>query len=500
MRTFSPGLLYLTLLFSASALFGVDVYINDRFVNRYDRSFITPLSYRLPVSEETGITLDEVLPPFYEIDEISARSGTTVAVVPGSDLSEQLSNFFLINTNDGIDFLFPGNRIRSIDRLEVRGELIEHRSDDKPDLEVWISWEGAPELKREISRYALLHDISIKATEVPRADSKLLAVIRAGGHVPDVVMVKSDNIPALVLAKALQNVDYLTLQDFEPKGKDAFRLERKLWAVPFYFDTQVLFYNTYMVPDIPPDEWTTDEMVSISKRLLERGITPMSWNAYSAYWLVPFQIGFGKQAIVDTADTITINDPPTTRAIEFLLSLRDRGLLEILERDAMISLFASGRIGMILSGSYSIPQFLAIQIPFNIIAYPYIPETGRFIAPMLDFKGFAITRKTDNPVLARRLIQFLTGPGVQQRFTGQLAKIPAKRDIWPIWAADNPFADALLKSLEIGIVVPPARSYPIYKNTMWKILRFIYSGQMAIPEALLEGQKIIDANIEALNK
>jgi ABC-type glycerol-3-phosphate transport system substrate-binding protein len=95
-------------------------------------------------------------------------------------------------------------------------------------------------------------------------------------------------------------------------------------------------------------------------------------------------------------------------------------------------------------------------------------------------------------VLARRFLQHLTGPGVQQRFTSKLSKLPARRDVWSVLEDSMEYFSQLERSYEQGVPVPAERSYGIYKNTMWKLLRFVFSGKMGVPEVLKTGQRLID--------
>ncbi len=60
--------------------------------------------------------------------------------------------------------------------------------------------------------------------------------------------------------------------------------------------------------------------------------------------------------------------------------------------------------------------------------------------------------------------------------------------------ATNRYYPQLYRSYEIGEVIPPSEGYAVYKNTMWKILRFVYSGSMTVDEALAEGRRLIEAN------
>ena len=166
------------------------------------------------------------------------------------------------------------------------------------------------------------------------------------------------------------------------------------------------------------------------------------------------------------------------------------------EREAMISLFASERVALILSGSYSIPLFEQLGIPFDVAPYPAVRPGGRPLAPFLDFKGWAVSRRTYNPILARRVIQYLGGIGVQQRFPPAMSKLPVNRDSWEIMRQENPYFPVLTRSAEIGIPVPTEQAYGVYKNTMWKLLRFVFSGQMGVGQALEQGQKIIEAQLE----
>ena len=46
------------------------------------------------------------------------------------------------------------------------------------------------------------------------------------------------------------------------------------------------------------DGWDLDDFERIARQMKDRGISPASWNAYSAYWLASFQLGFGKEELL----------------------------------------------------------------------------------------------------------------------------------------------------------------------------------------------------------
>jgi len=486
------GLLFLFLSIPVLEIHSLEISVNGRIVRRIDDSFLKDKLYLVSAggSLSRGISLDEIIPLFVSIYRIELQ-GDSLQSLEQEDLSDQISSFYLVPADKDFTLYHPRGKVEGLKSLSIYGEELA----EKP-LEVWVSWEGVPLLKKEIARFADLHGLSIKILEVPSTDSKLLSVLRGGGAPPDAVMIQADYVPTLVSAGAIQNVDFFLSDSLTEKGVESFTLEGRIWAAPFYFDSQLLFYNTQIIKEGIPFNLTLQDLEILSEKLKTRGVIPLCWNAYSAYWLVPFQVSFGKIPFLEPEGGIRIDDLPTNQAISYLLYLTDRGYLSVMERDAMISEFAAGNVAMILSGSYSIPQFMELGIPFDVVPYPKNQRTGFQVSPLLDFKAFAIPRKARNPLLARRLIQYLTGVGVQQRFTAAVSKLPADERAWEMIQESNPYYEALRHSADYGVVVPPQRSYQVFKGTMWKLLRFALERQLSVEETLKQGQSVIDANLQ----
>ena len=460
-------------------------------------------------STAQGLALGEVAPLLEEAWRLEARGADGTKSWSDDALAERLYSIYLVEsspaaspkapapsaaakgaaagTASGWDLVVGKERFRGVESLRLAGSLL---SED--GLEVWLSWEGVPELKAEIARFAAAHGKRIKAVEVPNTQSKLQTVARGGGALPDLAMIQSDYVPALAGGKLIQSVDWFRMDELEPKGYEAFRSEGHSWAVPFYYDAQLVFYNKALVKSAPPADWCLDDMAALARPLKGRVKAPLAWNVYSAYWLLPFMLGFGKDSVVDPDGGMTVNDKPTADALHALLGLMDEGILEPAERDAMVAWFASGQAGFILAGSYSIPQFSKLGIDFGVAPYPLARKGGKPIAPMLDFKGFAVSRRTEKPVLARRLVQALVSQGFQTRFTSALGKLPASLAALENSRGRNPWYPQLKRSAEVGAIVPPADSYTVFKNIMWKLLRFILTGQQTVEETLATAQRLID--------
>jgi len=485
----------MALVFASAALFpalGFEIRLNGLQRPLPVDSRLRALSYSIPAAGimERGLALSELLPPLIDVWRIDCLGSEGTKSWTGEDLADRLSEFHIVESASGWDLLFRGTRIESLKQINISGD-----QSQEGELEVWLSWEGVPELKAEIQRWASLTGTKVRAVDVPDTRSKLLAVQRGGGRGPDLLMIQSDNVPDLIQAQALQPLDRIDASGLDEKGLAAFGLDGRLWAMPFYFDTQLVFYDRKQIKTPPDMAWTTADLEKLAAEIRAGGKKPLSWNVYSAYWLLSFAMGFGKPAIADADGGVRPDDPGTKRAVAWILAMIDKGYLEPLERDAMVARFASGDIAMILSGSYSIPEFERIGLDFGVAPYPVVSATGKPVVPLLDYKGFAMTRTTRAPVSARRLIEHLSGIGVQQRFSAALSKLPANSEAWKVSEKSNRYHAVLARSAEIGAVIPPSSGYSAYKNTMWKILRFILAGSMKPDAALAEARRLIDANL-----
>ncbi len=450
----------LWLLITLSCL-SFEVLLNDELIRSWDGSL---LQYCYDLPEGKAIPLFEILPPVVERERflVETERGQFSDVPTDSLLVWKGGDWFLHLEGESLKIL----------SVIVYGEPI-----DNDYLQVWLDWEGIKALKESIERFSSINGLRIETREVPKASSKLISLVRARGEVPDVIMVQSSDIPGLVYEEVIQSLDYIPTHGLS--GLSSFNYEGRLWAIPFYFDCQLVFYNRELVGEIDP-EWTLQDLENISKNPASGGA---GWNIYSAYWFIPFQLGFGKKDLIEEG-RVTVLDSSTQEALDYLVEKVNDGTFRALERDPMISLFASGKVGIILSGSYMIEQFEKIGIDFGLAPYP------EPLRPVLDYKGLAITSKTRNPILARRLIEFLTSKYVQASFCKASYKIPSRKEALD-WLELN---FAISSSLERGYPLPADTLYELYKDTMWKLIRLAISDRLGVREVLEQGQKTIDEN------
>jgi ABC-type glycerol-3-phosphate transport system substrate-binding protein len=486
--------LFLLVCAAACVVFGLPLYagslqvtVNGGLYAQYNQQELSGLSHSIPdtdflnssdTSLTIGVSLFDLLPLFIDAWELKVADGEGRVLLSCDD--EDIA--------EALPYLFISPQGRDV-TIHIIGEVLEETS-----ASVWVSWEGVDLLKAEISAFADLHDMYIDVLEVPKISTKLVQTHRAGAPVPDLVMVQSDYIYELSGQDIIQPLDYINMDAYNPKGVEAFILNGHRWAVPIYFDTQLIIARSDRLSSYGlnlPEMSTLGDfehlLIGVKNSL---GTVPIAWNLYSAYWLLPFQFGFGKERLVESDKQVIVHDEASRKALTYLLSLIDRGLVDPFERDAMFSKFVDGKTPLMLSSSYMIPELERLAVPFELLPFPGSHD-GQGFSPLLDFKGLSIPKKSRHPIVAKRLIQYLGSRGVQQRFTAATSKIPAVSAA----AVDIPHWEVFEKSIERGEVIPADAGYAVYKNIMWNMLRFIINRDVGVDEGLERAQSLITAQL-----
>lgn len=435
----------------------------------------------------TGVSLGELYPLMFEVHSLRVSyEGGEIRLGSSKDIAD-LFGHVLYRDGRSWSLHTDSRTLEEVESIAVEGLPL-----DVEELTVWLSWEGTDIIEGEIDRFARLFGIDVQSSTIPDTGSKLGATERARGEPADVVLIQSSFVPDLRKLEALQPLGPAEQEDPPTPAQAAFTVDGSVWARSLYFDSHLVFYNPQILEETPAEGWTLRDLERIAASARSHVEVPLTWNAYSAYWLTPFVLGYGKDRIVSEDGRVHVDDEPTRRAVTRILEMVEDGALTVMERDAMTAYFTSGRAAIILTGSYSIPSFEKLGIPFDVAPFPHIAETGEPVRPFLDFKGFAVSRRARHPVLARRFIEYMTSPAVQARITLPIRKMPAEEQAWPLVADEHPYAEALMKSYQIGVPVPNRRGYTVYKSLMWRMLRFVFDGRMEVRPMLERSDRMIE--------
>jgi maltose-binding protein MalE len=238
----------------------------------------------------------------------------------------------------------------------------------------------------------------------------------------------------------------------------ASRWAGKQYALPVLMDSIVLIYNRAMVPD-PPKSF--EELLEIAQVLTDTDAEAERWGLalplLSQYHVYPFMDGYGGyifNCVTSVAEgqqcdpgDIGLNNAGSVRGIELLADLNlghseiaatrkrlgtplpealsDRAVMH----DSAVRLFAEGKAGMLLDGSWVLPQIEAAGIEYGVSAIPDLPEGIRSPRPLTLIDVLAASAGSAHPGEVIDFMNELAGPEAIVPMREALGKTPVRRDI-----------------------------------------------------------------------
>ena len=240
----------------------------------------------------------------------------------------------------------------------------------------------------------------------------------AAGNPPDVVELGTDWVPQFSSSGVLSDLT----EELSPL-KEKFLLwetvsyKGRLYGIPWLAGTRILFYNRELFakaglnPDRPPATWK--ELRAAAKAVDELGpnIYGIGLHVGEPYspWqeFLPFAWGNGGEVLDKDWTRCVLDRPPVVEALKFYRSLKPYGLVQ--RQEQVNQLFAEGRVGIQLSGSWNfagIPR-LNPTLNYGVGILPR-PEEGK--GTPAGFAGgevLVIPKSTKHRDAALKLIRFL---------------------------------------------------------------------------------------------
>ena len=248
------------------------------------------------------------------------------------------------------------------------------------------------------------------------------------------------------------------------------------YALPVLMDAIALIYNRELVPD-PPE--SLEELADIARSLADPEterwalVLPLLsqthaypfMDAYGGY-LFKCEISSTEGQQCDIGD-IGLNNEGSARGIEFLSrlylgrstrtplpeALADRTSMY----DSAVRLFVEGKAGMLLDGSWVIPQIQAAGIQYGVSTIPELPGGIHTPRPLTIVYVFAASAGTAHPGEAIGLINHLASPEAVTAMHEVLGKAPVRRDVMrqPAFRGDGELA-TWYEQAAGGVLLPQA--------------------------------------------
>jgi multiple sugar transport system substrate-binding protein len=347
--------------------------------------------------------------------------------------------------------------------------------DGREELRFWAMGREGEVVAQLVPEFERLNPgIRVRVQQIPwiSAHEKLLTAF-AGDATPDVAQLGSSWVPEQVALGAIEPLDarlrgsrLIDTRDYFQGPLNANRIDGRLWGMPWYADTRLLFYRRDLLRQAGfaavPTDWAG--WLAAMRAVKARGgadnyaiLLPL--NEYEP--LLALALQQPEPLLRDGGRYGNFRSAGFTRASDFYLGLFSEGLAPRVTNTQISNVydeFARGRFAFYISGPWNIGEFRRRLPPerqddWMTAPLPGPDGPGASIAGGASLAVFAQSRRKD---AAWKLVEYLSRPDVQLRFFALTGDLPARRSVWRAPAlADDPYAAAFHAQLE-RTVAPPA--------------------------------------------
>ena len=347
--------------------------------------------------------------------------------------------------------------------------------------------------------------VRVRIEQLPwtAAHEKLLTAF-AGNATPDVAQLGNTWLPELVALDALEPLDGnmqassdIDARDYFPGIWDTNIVNGRLYGVPWYVDTRLLFYRRDLLAKAgfaaPPRTWVEwMQMLTAVKQSVGPGryaiLLPL--NEYDP--LVALALQQTEPLLRDDGRFGNFRSEGFRRTWRFFLSMYERGLAPPATNNEIANVwneFARGYFSFYISGPWQIGEFkrrlpAELQSAWTTAPLPGPQGPGASIA---GGSSLAVFRRSRRKEAAWQLVQFLSRPAVQQRFHEITGNLPPRRSAWNHAAlAQDPPTLAFRDQLERVRPVPKVPEWERIATELRVITESVVRGDLTAERGLDE--------------
>lgn len=328
-------------------------------------------------------------------------------------------------------------------------------------LDVWamgregeVIGELVPEFERENPGVT----VHIQQLPFSAAHEKLLTAF-VGDAMPDMAQLGNSWVPEFAALGALEPLDgrvaatpSIPRADYYPGIWDSNLVDGKLYGVPWYVDTRLLFYRRDILKkagfDHPPQTWAEwrQQMVAIKKL-----VGP---DKYAAYFPLneyePLEI-LGLQApepmVTDDARG-NFGSPGFRKSLAFYLGTMRDGLAPVAASTEVANVwdeFDRGWFSFYITGPWQIGEFKRRLPPGHQGEWMTAPMPGPDGPGVSNAGGCSLVlfKSSAKKAAAWKLVEFLSRPDIQVRFHALTGDLPPRISVWKTpELANDPYSKA----------------------------------------------------------
>jgi multiple sugar transport system substrate-binding protein len=357
-------------------------------------------------------------------------------------------------------------------------------------------------------------EIRVVVQQIPwtAAHEKLLTAF-VGDSMPDLAQIGNTWIPEQEVLGAIEALDGLAERSdvvrreaYFPGIWDTNVIGGKLYGVPWYVDTRVLFYRTDILAQAgvtaPPKSWEAwrDAMQRVKKLV---GPERFAILLPVDEWAQPVVLAMQSHSTLlrDGNRYGAFETPEFKRALAFYVGLFRDGLAPALGMNQVANAyqqFAEGYFASYITGPWNLGEFrrrlpLEVQDKWTTAPLPAMLESewpGASIAGGSSLVVFAASKHKE---AAFKLIEFLARPEQQGAFCALTGDLPARREAWdePTLALD-PRTHAFLLQLDHARPVPKIPEWEQVAQRLAEVAELALMGRVTIEQAV----KTLDHDVD----
>jgi len=357
-------------------------------------------------------------------------------------------------------------------------------------------------------------DVRVRVQQIPwtAAHEKLLTA-HVGRATPDLAQLGNTWVPEFQALGALVDLGDLVAASGDVDPRDHFSgiwdtnvLGGRLYGIPWYVDTRVLFYRTDLLAAAgfsgPPRTW--DQWRRCLEALSARGPEKYGILLPINEWTQPVILGLqaGSPLLKDGDTRGDFSGPAFGRALAFYAGLFADGLAPPVSNNEVANLyqeFERGTFAMFITGPWNIGECRRrlppdMQDDWTTAPMPAPEGTG----PGLSLAGgssLVVFESSAHKEEAWRLIEFLSRPEQQVRFFRLTGDLPAHREAWSApELADDPEAKAFREQLDYVVSTPKIPEWEQIATRIWERTEAVVRGAETPAEATAR----LDADVDRI--
>ena len=355
--------------------------------------------------------------------------------------------------------------------------------------------------------------IKVRVQQLPftAAHEKLLTAF-AGDALPDMAQLGNSWVPEFVALHALAPLDKrvaatpaIDRADYFPGVWDSNIVTGKLYGVPWYVDTRLLFYRRDLVKQAgfngPPTSWSEwhAQMVAIKGIVGAKSYaTFLPLNEYEP--LVVLGLNQPEEMLRDGGRYGNFRGPGFKRALGFYLEIMHEKLAPVAANTEIANVwdeFDRGFFSFYITGPWQIGEFQR-RLPAtrqNIWMTAPMPGPNGPGSSNAGGSSLVLFKTSDKQEAGWKLIEYLSRPAVQVKFHGLTGDLPPRRSAWAAPSLrDDPYSRAFAEQLQRAKPTPKVPEWERIATEVRLIAESAAHGRLTVDQAAAE----MDARPDAI--